>query len=551
MDKEILKTQLASLTDKPGVYQYYDSNSKLLYVGKAKNLKKRVKSYFDKSLNPNPNNSYRIQKMISQVHSLHTVIVENEKEALILENFFIKSQNPKYNILLRDDKTYPYITIDLNDKYPRFSITRRLESKKNKLYFGPYPSGANEILKAIYEIFPLVQESSCIRGKRACLYHQINKCLGVCEFDNPQNKEKYENLIKEILALMQNIEKMKKLLEENMQHFADKELYEQALICKKCLNVIDEVGHFSSIDMRRLYDADILSFAYNSGIGVLLKLFVRGGKVISSTHSFVRVNDSKIATSEDFECEVYNQALLSMDSKNDIIIFPISKDNFESLCEFHTKLKLVLPIRGDKLKLAKLAALNATHILDNRMKNEDSDALVLRDIAELFDLKQDIFSIEVFDTSHHSGTHCVGGMISYIDSEFCKANYRHYNLSGSDEYSQMREMLKRRASSFDELSAPSLWLIDGGIAQINIALEILESSGANVEVLAISKEKISAKANRAKGRAKDILRSKNLEFRLDTRDKRLQLLQKLRDEAHRFAIGFHRYKKRKDIWIDE
>ena len=568
MNKLLLYQQLQHLEDKPGIYQYFDSNSRLLYVGKAKNLKKRIKSYFNADLSPNPNNSRRIQHMVAQIHSIHVLVVANEKEALILENSFIKSQNPKYNILLRDDKTYPYITININDSYPRFSITRHIVNKKGMFYFGPYPRGIKEILASLYEIFPLVQQASCLKGKKACLYYQIEKCLGVCEYHSDSLQKQYNQYIQEAIELMQNKHKMRKTLEAKMLDFANKELFEQAQVCKNCLEILQEIEHFSVVDIKRLYNADVLSFVFIKNRGVLLKLFVRNGKVISSHHIFVRANVSNYDQTDDrdtlsekdygitqeFEYEVYTQALLKiLQEENlceEIILANITESHFKSLQDSVPEIakKLTLPKRGDKLKLAQLAYTNALHLLTNTAKLHDSEDKILKDIANLFLFKQDIHSIEVFDTSHHGGDFAVGAMISYSNNEFYREHYRHYNLEGKDEYTQMREMLMRRAKAFDTIPAPNLWLLDGGIAQINLAVEILQSCNANVEVLAIAKEKRDSKAYRAKGLAKDILRSKELEFRLDSHDVRLQFLQKLRDEAHRFAISFHRHKKIKNIY---
>lgn len=556
-----LESQIKNLPQSPGIYQYYDKNHKLLYVGKAKNLKKRVKSYFQSNLTPNPKNSPRIKQMIEQVDSINYIIVSNEQEALILENSFIKSQNPKYNILLRDDKTYPYIMIDLNEKYPRFSITRIIKKTKNILYFGPYPKGAKEILNSIYEMFPLVQQKSCLRGKKTCLYYQINKCLGVCEYKDSATFEKYQNHVKNALNLMQNKYKMQKILESKMLEYAQKELFEQALVLKNCILVLKEIEHFSLIDLKNEYNGDVLSFFYSNKQGVLLKLFIRNGKVASSYHIFVKANislDSKSSdnftdNTQEFELEIYTQALLKImqdnEYENEIIIANITESNFKALQDSIPQIahKLILPKKGNKLKLAQLANLNARNLLDNNQKINKNENLILSEIKNLFDLKQDINTIEVFDTSHHSGSFCVGAIISYENNSFCKEKYRHYNLQGKDEYSQMKEMLLRRAKKFDKYPPPNLWLLDGGKAQINLAKEILDSVGANVEVLAIAKEKRDFKAYRAKGRAKDALRSNDLEVRLSHDDKRLQFLQKLRDEAHRFAISFHRFQKTRNI----
>ncbi|RDU67721.1 hypothetical protein CQA53_01040 [Helicobacter didelphidarum] len=262
---------------------------------------------------------------------------------------------------------------------------------------------------------------------------------------------------------------------------------------------------------------------------------------------------SKHTIGQEFEYEIYTQALLKILQDGslceEIILANITESHFAMLQDSIPEIssKLIFPKKGNKLKLAQLANLNAIHLLENNEKMHCNENKILQDIVSLFSLQQNINNIEVFDTSHHGGDFIVGAMISYNNNNFCKENYRHYNLTAKDEYGQMKEMLTRRATNFDILPAPNLWLLDGGKAQINLAYDILKSTGASVEILAIAKEKRDFKAYRAKGSAKDILRSKHLEFRLNHNDTRLQFLQKLRDEAHRFAISFHRHKKVKNI----
>lgn len=567
----ILLEQLKSLPSKAGIYQYYDKDNRLLYVGKAKNLKKRVTGYFTKDLIPNPRNSRRIQHMVSQICSLQTFVVESERDALILENSLIKSQNPKYNILLRDDKTYPYICIDKDSKYPRFVITRHIEDKKGMLYFGPYPRGAREILNSLYEMFPLVQQASCLKRGKACLYYQIQRCLGVCEFDSHELQAKYVDIVSKAISLMQNKNLMKQELQRRMLDSANKELFEQARSFRDCISIIDELECFCAFDLKKHYDCDVLSFVMQRGHGVLLKLFVRNGKVDSMYHVFVRFSrhvlesgsssEHSLEFSTEFELEIYTQALLKISQDKtlakELIIANITESSFISLQNLAKDglqdciPKLVMPKRGVKLELARIANDNAMRLLHDKETLFVSENETIARIAELFLLDREIANIEVFDTSHHAGSFCVGAMISYCYNDFCKEKYRHYNLSGNDEYSQMREMLTRRALIFDSLSPPDLWILDGGKAQIAIALKILESSNVNIDVIAIAKEKRDAKAYRSKGGAKDIVRSMNLEFRLDSSDLRLQFLQKLRDEAHRFAITFHRNKKTKSIGMEK
>ena len=543
---------IKSLPDKPGVYQYFDENGKLLYVGKAKSLKKRVKSYFRfNPFRPADNLSPRIYKMVSEAKKLEYIIVENENDALILENSLIKQLKPKYNILLRDDKTYPYIYVNMDEEFPRLEITRKVIKGKNIKYFGPFSSGASAILKTIYEEIPLVQSKSCIKGKKACLYHQIGKCLAPCE--GKINKNEYKKLIKKAIKLIHNKDKILNILNKKMQKFAENLQFEEAAEIRDRIKAIEDAEIYSNVDLAKLKDIDIFVVEVFKNKAVVIRIFVREGKVVASSNNIInsQVNPEKN--------EIYTRAILEFYStetpftSNEILV----GDDFDErewlegvLSEkFNKKIKINIPNKNNK-NLIDLAKINALEVI----KNQKEDTL-LEEIKILFNLQNIPYKIEVFDTSHMAGEATVGSMIVWENGKFKKEDYRHYHLEGKDEYSQMSELLTRRAKSFDKTPPPELWLIDGGKAQLNLAKEIIDSTGANVDVLAISKEKIDAKAHRAKGKAKDKIYffSGNYvdKIELSESDKRLQFLQKLRDEAHRFAIEFHRKTKRKkDLQID-
>ncbi len=543
---------IRSLPDKPGVYQYFDENGKLLYVGKAKSLKKRVKSYFRfNPFRPADNLSPRIYKMISEAKRLEYIVVENENDALILENSLIKQLKPKYNILLRDDKTYPYIYVNTDEDFPRLEITRKVVKGKNIKYFGPFSQGASAILKTIYEEIPLVQSKSCIKGKKACLYHQIGKCLAPCE--GKITKEEYKKLIQKAIKLIHNKDKLLEILNKKMMKFAKNLQFEEAAEIRDRINAIQDAEIFSNVDMVKLKDIDVFVVEIFKNKAVVIRIFVREGKVVASSHNII---NSQVTPEKS---EIYTRAILEFYStetpftSNEILV----GDDFEERewleevlsSKFNKKIKINLPNKNNK-NLIDLAKINALEII----KNQKEDTL-LDEIKILFNLQSIPYKIEVFDTSHMQGEATVGSMVVWENGKFKKEDYRHYHLEGKDEYSQMNELLTRRAKSFDKKSPPDLWLIDGGRAQLNLAKEIIDSSGANVDVLAISKEKIDAKAHRAKGKAKDkvyFLSGNGIEkIELSENDKRLQFLQRLRDEAHRFAIEFHRKTKRKkDMQIE-
>ncbi len=547
---EYLLKELKKIPSQSGVYHYFDSEGRLLYVGKARNLKNRIKSYFrfTPKLSVAPNLSPRITQMVSQVSTLRYILVENEHDALILENSLIKQLKPKYNILLRDDKTYPYLCVDKSQDYPRIVLTRKVMKKtQNIRYFGPYSSGGRDLLDCLYEFFPLVQKESCIRGKKACLFYQIKRCLAPCE--GRVSQEEYAKILEKALECIENPKKILTKLEEKMEFLSQHLRFEEAMILRDRILKIQQINPLSSVDFARLEDLDIFALVLEEKRGVLVKFFMRNGRIVSSALQ-------NIKSDYGFEIvEIYKQALidyyhkdLPLIPKHILIPYDLGEvkqelENFLFL-QLQRKISIHFPKNGEKKRLCNLALQNAKEALRLTTNQEEN---ILRDLKALLGLQNIPYRIEVFDTSHHRGAQSVGAMIVYEEG-FIKKSYRHYTLSGSDEYSQMREMLARRIESFSLDFPPDLWLLDGGSGQINLAKELLQSVGVNIEVIGIAKEKIDFKAHRAKGGARDVLRDECLrEYRLKVSDKRLQFLQKLRDEAHRFAITFHQKQKQKTM----
>jgi excinuclease ABC subunit C len=533
--------KIRSLPELPGVYQYFDKNKKLLYIGKAKNLKNRVKSYwrFTPTLHPNPNLSPRIYKMINEAVDLRYIVVENENDALILENSLIKQLKPKYNILLRDDKTYPYIYIDLDERFPRLEITRKV-IKGNIKYFGPFSSGARELLDTIYENIPLVQSKSCLKGEKACMFYQLKKCLAPCE--GKITTYEYSKLVDEAIDLILNKNKVIALLEEKMIQFAQNLQFEEAKVYRDRIKAIKSAELFSNVDIAKLEDLDVFYISLSEKKAIIIRLFIRNGKVISSDNSTINLQNSDLD-------ETYKRVILDFYSSetpltsNKILV----ADDFEDRKllmdilskKFNKKISIITPTTKERKKLIDICKLNATEVLKNNKKTD-----IYEEIQKYFNLENTPYVIEVFDTSHLQGEASVGSKIVW-NNGFKKDEYRHYNLESKDEYSQMRELLTKRAESFNKLSPPDLWLIDGGQSQINIAKEVIDSVGIDIDILGIAKEKIDAKAHRAKGGAEDKIYSFDGIHKLGKDNKLLQFLQKLRDEAHRFAISFHRKQKLK------
>jgi excinuclease ABC subunit C len=546
-----LAEKLKQLPSEPGVYQYFDQYGKLLYVGKAKVLKNRVKSYFQftPKLAPSSQLSYRITKMISEVVDLNYIVVPTENDALILENSLIKQLKPKYNILLRDDKTYPYIYIDTKEEFPRLEITRKILKSKTIKYFGPFSVGARDMLDSIYEILPLVQKKSCVSGKKACLFYQIKKCLAPCE--GKITPEKYQEFIDKALDYIHNKSKLIKDLEIKMEKLSQEFRFEDAMVLRDRITTIKKSELKSSLDFANTDKLDLFCVVWNKeeNRSVVIKMFIRNGKLISTTHNFIQMTEiSEI--SDVYKTAIinhYNHDILTI--PDEILVveeidFKVELENF-IFEQVGKKISISIPKIGKKKQLCELAIKNANELLKLDNKNEENKKYI--NIKELLELYNIPYRFECFDNSQMMGQATVGSMIVWDNNMFKKGDYRLYNLSELDEYHQMKEMLTRRVDSFDKNPPPDMWVIDGGKALVNLALDILNSVGVCIPVIGIAKEKVDAKAYRAKGAAKDLLYTDRAEIlKLETSDTRLHFFQRLRDEAHRTAINFHKKQKRKE-----
>ena len=545
-----LEQKLQNLPSKPGIYQYFDKDGKLLYIGKAKLLKNRVKSYFKFTpvLQPSTRSGARIFKMISEVHDMHYMVVETENDALILENSLIKQLKPKYNILLRDDKTYPYIYIDTNDDFPRLEITRKIIKKTNIKYFGPFSSGAKDLLASIYEIVPLVQKKSCIKQGHACMYYQIGKCLAPCE--NKITKDEYKDLVTEALNYLTNKSKIIDKLNIKMTLLSEQFRFEDAMKIRDRIQTISKSQIKSTLDFAKDEDLDLFAVELDevSKKAVIVKMFIRNGKLISTTHNFTNITD--ITSKQD----IYKTAIINYYSAEiptvpaSILICDIC-ENTEELEDFiskkqNKKTTITIPKIGIKKQLVNVALNNCVELL--KIDKSNTKNIIYNELKELFDLYKTPSRFECYDNSQMMGQAKVGAMVVWDNNLFFKEDYRLYNLEALDEYGQMKELLTRRVLKFEQNPAPDLWVIDGGKTLLNLAYDIASSVGVNIDIIAIAKEKIDSIANRSKGAAKDILYTKDKTFKLEPSDKRLQFIQRLRDESHRSAINFHKKQKRKE-----
>lgn len=538
---------IQQLPTSAGVYQYFDEKGRILYIGKAKSLSSRVKSYwsFTPELRPNAKLSIRITKMLEQTVSLNYIVVNSEHDALILENSLIKQLAPKYNILLRDDKTYPYIFIDNSESYPRFDITRKIIKSDKVEYFGPYSVGARDILNALYDICKLVQKKACLQSKKLCLYYQIDKCLGPCAL--PISQERYKEEVELAISLIKNKKSLITKLQEKMMFYAEELRFEEAKELRDAIEKISRSEIKSDIDFASEEKYDIFVVKCLQKRGVIVRIFMRHGKIVSSSYDYIN-------SEEAFDInEIYSRAFVDYykDEKPPIVAPILVGEDFEDRTliashlerVFEKKADISVPLRGKRKSLVDLAMLNAQELLKNETTH--FNVSLLEEIQALCNLEKMPKRVEVFDNSHMGGVASVGAMIVWENGEFDKKSYRTYHLQAKDEYAQMRETLTKRVESFQKSSPPDLWILDGGATLLKLALEILSSNAVFLEVIAISKEKVDAKAHRAKGKANDIIYTKDEIFRLQSSDKRLQWVQNLRDEAHRSAITFHKKTKLK------
>lgn len=542
-----LEVKLKELPDKSGIYQYFDKENKLLYIGKAKSLKNRVKSYFRFTpiLSPSDKLSPRISKMVSEIYNLEYIIVPTEHDALILENSLIKQLKPKYNILLRDDKTFPYIYIDLNEDFPRFEITRKVISGKNIKYFGPFSIGANEILKSIYELLPLVQKKSCVKNKKSCMFFQIGKCKAPCE--NKISKQEYFEYVDKAIDLILNKSKIIMQLQQKMGFYAQELRFEEAKELRDAIEKIKRSQISTTLDFAKDENIDVIAVIKQSNKALCVQMFIRNGKLVSSDHKLFK-DDNDIDIEEIYERTIVNYYKKSIPNIPSQILIATNIENSDILEKFiskecNAKIELLTPKIGKKKEIIEIALKNCEELL--RIESNTTKTNVQIEIKELFGLSKIPFRIETFDNSHMMGQAKVGAMVVYEDG-FKSKDYRHYNLESNDEYHQMKELLTRRVEKFHENPPPDLWIIDGGETLTKLASDIISSCGSNIDVIGISKEKRDAKSARAKGKAKDILHSKSEHIKLIESDKRLQFIQRLRDEAHRFAITFHKKQKQNE-----
>lgn len=532
---ERIKNKLALLPDQPGCYLMKDKNGTIIYVGKAKILKNRVRSYFTGSHNT------KTERLVSEIEDFEYIVTESNIEALLLEINLIKKNDPKYNIMLKDDKTYPFLKIT-NEKYPRLVITRKV-LKDKALYFGPYPDvgAANETKKILDRLFPL-RKCKPSQTKEPCLYYHLGQCL--CPYYFDVDPKVYTKIVDEVKNFLNGgHEKIESEIHQKMEKAAENMEFEKAAEYRDQIRAIETIMTRQKMTNTDLLDRDVFGYAIDKGWMCVQVFFVRQGKLIERDVSmFPFYNEAE----EDFLTYIgqFYQENEHFIPKEVLIPDTIDKPSVEALLDT----KVLQPKRGEKKKLVELANKNASVALNERFdliarKQERTIGAVER-LGNAMNIPTPI-RIESFDNSNIMGTNPVAAMVVFIDGKPARKEYRKYKIktvNGPDDYASMREVIYRRYSRVirEGLPLPDLILIDGGKGQVDVAKDVLENQlGIDIPIAGMAKND--------KHKTNELLFGTGLAVvPLERNSPEFFLLQRVQDEVHRFAITFHRQLRSKN-----
>lgn len=543
-----LAEKLHNLPTNPGVYLHKDSEGKILYVGKAKNLKNRVRSYFQQG---RPKDA-KTRVLVSKIRDLEIIVTDSEVEALILENTLIKEHQPRYNILLKDDKSYPYICVT-NEQFPRVFPTRRIVRDGSK-YFGPYTETKYMyiMLNLLRSLFPIrscqldITPESVAKGKfKVCLDYHIKKCEGPCE--GLVSKEQYNRMITHAVQILKGKSRsVEKDLEQDMARLSEEMEFEKAAVVRNRLVALREYSEKQKVVSTDPVDRDVLALARNEKDACSVILKVRDGKLIGKQHYYIAHSEEK--SDADVLRATFERFYLESDDVPDEIFLPTELEDTETLAEWlktkrGNKVALTVPQVGDKRKLVNMATANADFLLKElelqRLKREENkDSLIPRPVLSLqrdLRLAKPPRRIECFDNSHFQGSETVSSMVVFVDGKAKKSDYRKFKIrtvEGIDDFRSMQEVVRRRYTRMiaEDLPRPDLIIIDGGKGQLSHAVEIMRELGLqDIPMIGLAK------------RLEEVFFPHSSEaILLPKTSSSLKLLQQARDEAHRFAIEFHR-----------
>lgn len=559
-----LRERLDQLPDKPGVYIMKNELDEIIYVGKAKSLRKRVRQYFGSY----GKSSKKVASMVSKIHDFEYIIVENEVESLVLESNLIKDNLPKYNILLRDDKQYPYIKVKVNERFPRVMKTRRI-LKDGAKYFGPYPDvfAVNESIESFERLYPLRTcnlnlENVEEKNYRPCLNYYIGKCLGPC-IGNVKDQD-YNVMVEEVLSFLSSSDN--KLIDKLHEKMMD---YSRNLDYENAADIRDRIKNLEYLKERQLIsdpeardDKDIIALAKGIDEVLIQIFFFRNGKIIGREHYMIR--DYYNESYEEIFSSFLKQFYIGASYIPKEIIIEEKPMDIKVLEDWLSekrgnKVTISVPVKGDKKELVRMVKRNALDMIekygDKYKKRAESNRLALEEIKDLIGLSRRPRRIEAYDISNISGVESVGSMVVFEDGDAKKSDYRKFRIKsviGPDDYSSLKEVIERRFrrgveekkedknSSFSNF--PDLIMMDGGKGQVNAAKEILDKLKLNIEICGLVKDDFH--------RTRGIIYN-NEEFNVDLNSRAYKMIYKIQEEAHRFAINYHRNLRSKTMFKSE
>ena len=523
----MFKEELSLVPHLPGCYLMKNKDNIVIYVGKSKNLKNRLSSYFQRE------HTGKTMMLVREIDHFEYIVTNTEMESLLLEINLIKKYNPKYNILYRDDKSYPYIELT-SDKVPTLRIIRRINVKKVKNnLFGPYPNvgAARKVVEILNRIYPLRKCKTY--EKRECLYYHIGQCLGYCTHEVDENKIK--EMKSEIISFLNgNTKVLTDRVTEKMKISSDNLDYEKALEYKELLNYINITTEKQKVDLDNSVNIDVASYYAKDNYISIQILFIRGGKLLDRNRNIFPMIDTEEEEFSRYLSEFYNKNV-SM-PKEVLVPDNLNKEVFEEVF----KIKFMTPIKGEKKKILDLAYDNARIYYEEQMtyikRDEDKITNALEELKNKLKLDS-VDRIELFDNSNLFGTFNVSGMVVFVDGKPSKNDYRKFKITNdkNDDYGTMREVIYRRYFRVlkDGLVKPSLVIVDGGPGQINVAREVINELGLDIPVCGLKKDD---------KHATNVLLGFDpvVEIPIDKRSDLFLLLTKMQTEVHNFTISYHK-----------
>ncbi len=549
--KELIKKKIPLVSNSPGVYRMLDKKGQVLYVGKAKNLPNRLKSYaLDK------NQTIRTERMLALTNGLEIVTTSSEAEALLLEANLIKKFKPKFNVLLRDDKSFPYIFIEKDCEWPQLS-KHRGKKNKNGYYFGPFASAgsANWTIKILQKVFLLrvCNESVFKNRNRPCILYQIKRCSAPCV--GYLNKTEYSKLVTDAISFLSGKSKsIQKKLSVDMEKSSEKMDYEKAAILRDRIKALTQIQSAQNISSTNLDNADVISIAQEVGKSCVQVFFYRS-KQNWGNQSYFPSHD-KSHSAEEVLASFITQFYENKNVPAEILLNKKIKDLnlIKSALEKKEEkfISIKIPTKGNALKLSKMAEKNAKEALTRKIFESETNNKLLNEVADKFQLDISPRLIEVYDNSHIQGSNSVGALITFGSEGFIKKQYRKFNIKNNeikagDDYGMIKEVFERRFSKIikskklGDVIIPDLVIIDGGKGQYSTGRKVLDEYGFHdIPIIAIAK-------GRNRNRGDETFFHKNSVIKLSKREPLLFFLQRLRDEAHRFAVSSHRMKRKKNL----